>query len=267
MDKPIIANRYQIERYLKEEIEVRVYSAKDLCDNQKVMLRFSEKTISDKKYSTLKKVNIAKLKHENIIQIKDHGLHNGRYYIVTEFFEGSSLIDMISKRYLTTEQILKVAISVLEALEYAHKQKVIHKDISVDNILITSGNIVKLAGFFEYDVYNIINQGNQRNIYSNIQYLALESMKEGTRTPSSDVYALGISLYVLLSKGFSPFLASNLSQILTSKKQNDYIPLRERNPNINNKVVCIVEKAMAASIKDRYTVVEMMTDLKKYQEE
>lgn len=161
--------------------------------------------------------SIAKLSHPNIVSIYDFGDQDNIYYMIMEYLEGSNLKDLIqkSKQRIPHTLIVNIAIQMCNALQYAHDNNVIHRDVKPDNIILTNKGIVKLTDF------GIVLLDKERGVKNNeivgsILYSSPEQLTDASSVnEKSDLYSLGLTLYEMLV-GKNPFYKNEIAESIKS---------------------------------------------------
>lgn len=158
---------------------------------------------------------IASLDHPNIARLLDGGAtEDGRPYIVMEYVEGMTITNYCDYRRLTTERRLQIFLQVCEAVEYAHRNLIIHRDIKPGNILVRADNTVKLLDFgiaklMSPDTTALPSEKTATSMrLMTPQYASPEQVRGEPVTTASDIYLLGIVLYELLT-GHRPYEVNN----------------------------------------------------------
>lgn len=209
------------------------------------------------------------LDHPYILRIHDAGEYEGIYFISMEFFNGSDLNSIVKENgNLSTEMLLKYAIQMSDALGYAHKRGVIHRDVKPPNILVQAdGQETKLADFGLAKAWQ--NAGAHHLTASGqtlgtIQYISPEQLEDSRNVdPQTDIFSLGASFY-FAAAGKPPFGEEPLGTVIRNILHNDPPPI-EGMPEPLEK--CL-HRAMAKKRKDRYqTMEEFNQDLKKVAQE
>ncbi|MDP8956248.1 MAG: Stk1 family PASTA domain-containing Ser/Thr kinase [Actinomycetota bacterium] len=146
------------------------------------------------------------LNHPNVVGVYDWGSSNGTYFMVMEYVAGLNLRAVLTEvRRFQPMQVLEVAIPVLRALEHAHKHGIVHRDIKPENILIARDGRVKVADFGLARAYadSSVSQTDGM-VTGTVQYLAPEQIQGSPADPRTDLYALGIVMFEMLT-GRAPF--------------------------------------------------------------
>src|SRR5436309_1316944 len=150
---------------------------------------------------------ISSLSHPHICALHDIGHQNGTDYLVMEYLEGDSLAQRLDKGPLPTEQVLKYAIQISEALDKAHKQGIVHRDLKPGNVMLTkSGAKLLDFGLAKYEMKSEIHVGSELEtrdrplteegvMLGTVQYMAPEQVEGKEADSRTDIFALGEILY------------------------------------------------------------------------
>jgi serine/threonine-protein kinase len=165
----------------------------------------------------------AVLSHPNIVAVHDWGAVDGIYYMVMEFVRGQSLRDILNEEgLLAPAQAADVLLQTLSALDHAHRQGIVHRDMKPENIMVTRDGVAKVADFGLARAYADAQITHAGHVTGTVQYLAPEQLQGEPADPRTDLYSLGIVAYELLT-GHLPFSAETPMAIA-------YKHLRERVP-------------------------------------
>ncbi|MGZ8631667.1 MAG: Stk1 family PASTA domain-containing Ser/Thr kinase [Actinomycetota bacterium] len=155
----------------------------------------------------------AGLSHSNIVAVFDWGAVDGIYYMVMEYVRGQGLRALLSRDgRLEPAQAAEVVRQTLLALEHAHRQGIVHRDVKPENILVTTEGVVKVADFGLARAYAEGRQTQAGTVTGTVQYLAPEQICGEPADPRSDLYSLGIVTYELLT-GKLPFTGETAMSI------------------------------------------------------
>ena len=199
---------------------------------------------------------VAALRHPHIIQVFDFDAQDDIYYMVMELLEGDSLRTRLNdyrvlKEWMPLGEVVRVLLDVLDGLEYAHSEGMVHRDVKPGNILLsrlgravlTDFGIAQIVGGTRYTVSGAL--------MGTLNYMAPEQAMEGQCDARSDVYSLGIVFYEMLM-GDPPFDADTPLAILM-KHLNDSLPQpRKTDPTIPKALERVVVKALAKRPQRRY---------------
>jgi len=142
----------------------------------------------------------AVLSHPNIVAVHDWGAVDGIYYMVMEFVRGQSLRDILNAEgLLAPAQATDVLLQTLSALEHAHRQGIVHRDMKPENIMVTRDGVAKVADFGLARAYADAQITHAGHVTGTVQYLAPEQLQGEPADPRTDLYALGIVAYELFT--------------------------------------------------------------------
>ncbi|MBN1900040.1 protein kinase [Candidatus Sumerlaeota bacterium] len=209
---------------------------------------------------------IKRLRHPNIVAGYGYGTHEGYYYTVMEYVEGETLAELKKKKHHLSEQFATdVILQVSKALEASHALNIIHRDIKPSNIMITPDRAAKLTdfGLAKEEVDTSLTM--EGAIVGTPLYISPEQARgEGIIDIRSDIYALGITFYSLLT-GKPPFVELNTSLLLTRKITDDIPPPTSMNPALSAEICAIIKKMCQRDRSGRYaTPAELIEDIEKY---
>jgi serine/threonine protein kinase len=208
---------------------------------------------------------VAKLEHPNIIPVYDFAEEDGKTYLVMKFVEGETLKARLQKRPLTPAEGVKLIETVGEALAFAHKQGVLHRDVKPSNVMLaddgqiflTDFGLARIASAGESTLSSDMMIGTPQYI-SPEQALGMRDLDAGT-----DIYSFGVLIYELVV-GQVPFIADTPFSII---HDHIYTPLplpRVLNPNVPESIERLLLKALAKDRDDRFeTIEQMVTAFKK----
>jgi serine/threonine protein kinase len=194
-----------------------------------------------------------KLDHPNVVKvIVDED--RSRLYMVSEWVEGRLLRQLLNEiKKLPPERAIKIALGICNALDYIHSQGVAHRDLKPENIMVDSEDNVKLIDFGI-----AANAGSRRLTFAKLteamgtpDYISPEQVKGGRGDARSDIYALGVMLYEMLT-GRIPFIGPNPFVIMNDRLLNNPIPPREIDPEISPQLQEIIYRAIERDPKRRY---------------
>ncbi|MEL6271028.1 MAG: serine/threonine-protein kinase, partial [Chloroflexota bacterium] len=196
---------------------------------------------------------IARLQHPHILSLFDYGVEDDLLYLVMAYIDGGSLGDwQRDDRVPPVDDMVRVLKEVAGALDYAHRQGIVHRDIKPDNILIDSEGHAMLADFGIVKITggdeNLTATGG---IVGTPAYLAPEQGAGEEVSESSDIYALGVVMYELLT-GKQPYRADTAIQVII-KHMNDPVPdILSESPSLPPAVGEVMKKALAKTPQERY---------------
>lgn len=263
-----IANRYEIISKTGVGGMATVYTAKDKVLNRDVAVKVlkDEFTTDDEfiKRFNSEALAAASLTHSNIVSIYDVGNEDGIYYIVMELVRGKTLKQIITEEgVLPWKWSVNIAMQIASALEMAHKNNIVHRDIKPHNIIITEDGVAKVTDFGIAKAVSNSTITAFGTTIGSVHYFSPEQAKGGYTDAKSDIYSLGIVMYEMLT-GKVPFDSDTSVSVALKHMQEEPVPPIEVNKNIPNAVNDIILKAMEKEPMARYqTATAMVRDLSK----
>lgn len=200
----ILNERYEIHEKIGEGGMAFVYRGVDLETQNVVALKILKKEFSyDEEFIKRFKNEAAaaqKLSHPNIVSIYDMGNEEDIHYIVREYIDGLSLDELIkAKRKLPWRNTLKISAQILSAVDHAHKNNIIHRDIKPLNVMITAEGEVKLTDFGIARAVSSATKSAANDSAGSVHYLSPEQIRGGFVDERSDVYSIGITMYEMIT--------------------------------------------------------------------
>ena len=258
----MLGNRYEILEKIGEGGMANVYKAKCHLLNRLVAVKvLKDEYINDEEFN-LKFQNEAKsagsLNQQNIIAIYDVGEDGGYPYIVMEYVDGSNIKDIIHRQgKIDIENVIKYSRQIGLALKEAHENKIIHRDIKSQNIMITKNNMVKVADFGIAKAVTSSTITAVGTIMGSVHYFSPEQARGGYIDDRSDIYSLGIVMYEMVT-GKLPFDGDSPVNIALKHIQEE-IKFSD-DDNIPTEIKEIIRKATQKSPDRRYKNVDALLD-------
>lgn len=260
--------RYEVLATLGQGAMGTVYKAVDPLIERTVAIKTINLDLSNEERAEFEErfyreaKSAGRLSHANIVTIYDVGETDDVAYIAMEYLEGKSLREMLdSGVVLPIEKISKIVARIAGALNYAHENQVVHRDIKPANIMITSNRDVKIMDFGIAQIPT----GSRTQIGTVLgspKYMAPEQVDGKPTDGKTDIYALGVVLYEMLT-GTTPFNGDNLSAILNKILNEAPVPPSTLNPRVPPVFDRIVLRALSKHPQDRYqTAREFARDLR-----
>ena len=248
---------FRIEALAIRTTMTTIYRATDLRTGQLVAIKIPhpELECDPMFYSRFQRERLIgrKLRHPGVVKtIIDDDLD--QLCIVMEWVEGRFLREILTREgILPADRAARIAIHVCEALEYIHSQGVVHRDLKPENIMVGEGDSFKLIDFGISGA-----EGARRLTFSKLSnamgtpdYISPEQIKRRRADGRSDVYALGVILYEMLT-GHTPFSGPNPFAVMNDRLVNDPEPPRTINPDISLEMQEIIFKALERDPDRRY---------------
>ena len=207
---------------------------------------------------------MAKLDHPNILRCFGVGEESGFHYFAMEFIDGGSMQDALDKHgKLSVGDALHVILACSRALEHAHEQNMIHRDIKPDNILLTRKGVVKVAdlGLAKAHGENV-NLTHTGTGAGTPVYMSPEQARDAKHVDlRSDIYSLGCMLYAFLT-GKAPFSGETYVELFEAKEKGKFDPARKSNMEIPERLDLMIDKMVAKKPEHRYqTCAELIKDV------
>ena len=266
LEGKLIGNRYEILEIIGKGGMATVYKAQDTILKRYVAVKvLREEFTTDEEF--IKRFNTeaqsaASLTHPNIVSIYDVGTENNIYYIVMELIQGKTLKEIIDEDgVLPWKWALNVATQIASALEVAHKNNIVHRDIKPHNIIITEDGVAKVTDFGIAKAVSNSTITAFGTTIGSVHYFSPEHARGGFTDAKSDLYSLGVVMYEMLT-GRVPFDADTAVSIALKHMQEKPIEPIKLNPAIPYSVNKIIMKAMEKDLNLRYqSATEMLKDL------
>ncbi len=271
----VISNRYALEgrlgsggmssvykatdRVLERTVAVKVL-AEHLSDDDKFVARFRREALA-----------VAKLIHPNIVQVFDTGVDAGRHYIVMEYVQGRSGAQLLqANREITSADAVEIGVQACAGLEYAHRQGIIHRDVKPGNLMIIGGPAgdgdsgrgemtVKLTDFGIARATEQTRLTQVGSVVGTAAYLAPEQARGEEAGPASDVYALGVVIYQLLT-GRLPYEGGSLAELAIRRENERPLPPSSYNDAVPETLSAAVVKALESDPAARFGTARSLAD-------
>lgn len=266
--KNVVANRYEVVQHIGQGGMADVFLAIDTILNRHVAIKILRSDQSTDAISILRFEREAQaattLAHPNIVEIYDVGEYKNRHYIVMEYVAGKTLKKVIRDRApLLNLEAVDTMKQLTSAVAEAHKRGIIHRDIKPQNVIVKSDGSLKILDFGIATAKGSAQLTQANNVMGSVHYLAPELAKGEPASPQSDIYALGIVFYEMLT-GDVPFKADQAVQIALQHMREPMPSVRKANPNVPQSVENIIIRATAKNPRLRYqSCDEMLKDLEK----
>ena len=266
LEGSVIGNRYKIQEKIGNGGMATVYKALDQILNRYVAVKvLREEFTTEEEF--IKRFNAeaqsaARLIHPNIVSVYDVGQEYNIYYIVMELIQGKTLKQIIEvDGHLSWKWAVNIAIQIASALEMAHKNNIIHRDIKPHNIMITEDGVAKVTDFGIAKAVSNSTITAFGTTLGSVHYFSPEHARGGYTDSKSDLYSLGVVMYEMVT-GKVPFDADTPVSIALKHMQEEPVPPIKVNKEIPFAVNQIILKAMKKDPNERYqNASEMIKDL------
>ena len=256
--------RYLVERRIGSGGMADVYLARDESLGRNVAIKvLADRYARDDAYAERFRREAsaaAGLSHPNIVGVYDRGQADGSSYIAMEYLNGPTLKDEIARRApLPEADAVNWAVQALDALEYAHRQGVVHRDIKPHNMVLTDEGRLKVTDFGIARAANTQQMTEVGSIVGTAQYLSPEQARGLDVGPQSDLYSMGIVLYEMLT-GELPFTGDSAVEIAMKQVSDPPPPIHDRNRLVSPELEQIVMRALAKDPAVRHRSARQMAD-------
>lgn len=249
---------YELRREIAAGATAGVYEAVQTSLNRKVALKIMHKHLAGDQTFLARFEQEAKiaaaLSHPNIVSVYEYGTVHERHYIAMEYVDGFSLEHMVTKRKtVPSGAAAAVAAKVCDALEYAHRNNVLHRDVKPGNILVSGAGEVKVTDF---GFSRLLDGASTRltlhnRVVGTPLYMSPEQIEGGDVSYSTDVFSLGIVLYFLVT-GVPPFHGDSAVGVMKKILECDYPRPRKINRKVPRKLEGIIVKCLQRDRSARY---------------
>lgn len=204
---------------------------------------------------------ISLLNHPNIVKVYDVSVNDDLQYIVMEYVDGMTLREYLNQRggRLTNRETVHFISQILKALEHAHANGVVHRDIKPQNIMLLDNGQLRMMDFGIARISRAENQLLSGKTMGSVHYISPEQAKGDETDCTSDIYSVGVMMYEMLS-GHLPFDADDMVEVAIKQISDKPKSLHEIAPEVPNALVEITEKAMAKLPQNRYASAREMLD-------
>lgn len=259
--------QYEIERQLGQGGMATVYLAQQKSIGRTVAIKIMpQHFLHDpsflQRFEREVKV-IASLQHPRVLPVYDYGQIENRPYIVMAYMSGSTLADQIQEGPLPLEHIIRLTDQIAEGLDHAHRKGIIHRDFKPSNVLLDENGNAYLADFGIAKITESTAQLTGSGIVGTPSYMAPEMAERGDISPSIDIYALGVTLFQMLT-GKYPFQGDTPIRVMMAHASDPIPDVRELRPDLPTAITEVVKKAMAKRPENRYaTAGDLANDLRR----
>lgn len=252
----LLGNRYEIMEQLGGGGMAIVYKGRDTILNRLVTIKVlrSEYTSDEdfvKRFRSEAQA-VASLSHPNIVSIYDVGRAEDVDYLVMEYVEGDNLKTVIKQHGpLLPVKAAQIAMQIAQALEHAHENNIVHRDVKPQNVLITRSGVAKLTDFGIAMGATAATIIKSEEVMGSVHYVSPEQAKGDKTGPRSDIYSLGVVLYEM-STNTLPFDGDNPVSVALKHVQEDAALPSQINPAIPLRLEMIITTAMAKNQARRF---------------
>lgn len=268
MEGKILGNRYELLEKVGGGGMALVYKAHCRLLNRYVAVKILRPEFTNDeefvKRFLIEAQSVARLSHPNIVPIYDVGNENGMHYIVMEYVQGTTLKELINRKgVLKWSDAVNISIQICSAIEHAHRNHIVHRDIKPQNIIITNDGIAKVTDFGIARAVSTSTITMTGNTVGSVHYFSPEQARGGYIGEKSDIYSMGICLYEMIT-GRLPFDGESPVAVALKHIQEQPVQPIDINSAIPKALNDLVMKAIRKDQDSRYqTATAMLQDLYK----
>ena len=267
MKERILANRYRLTEQIGMGGMAIVYRAVDLRTGHNVAVKVlrPEYNEDNEFISRFQREAEAasKMTHHNIVNLLDVGMDGENRYLVMEYVQGKTLKTVIQERGKLSPALAgQIAIRILSALEHAHRNGIVHRDIKPQNILVHADGHIKVADFGIARIANSSTLTKGDNVMGSVHYFSPEQARGEGANATSDIYSTGVVLYEMLT-GKVPYDGDNPVAVAMQHLHATPVPIQNLAPDVPPALIRVCMKAMEKNPAMRYqTARDMAADIR-----
>jgi serine/threonine-protein kinase len=260
----VFAERYRLIDFIGQGGMSLVYRAVDVRTGHSVAIKILKSEYNgDKEFLERfqREAQAASLmSHHNIVNLLDVGVEGDYRYLVAEYVSGSTLKEIIQQKgHINTTTAIQITVRILSALQHAHDNGIIHRDIKPQNVLVNADGHVKVADFGIARMTNAFTISKGDTVVGSVHYSSPEQASGSVVEASSDIYSTGVVLYEMLT-GRVPFVGDTPVSVAMQHINSQPPPIAELNPEVPPAGIAVVMKALEKSPKKRYQSAREMAD-------
>lgn len=264
---------YELQELIGAGGMANVYKAVDLRTGQTVAAKVLREEFAHDQDLVRRFKNESKaisiLNHPNIVKVYDVSVSEKLQYIVMEYIDGITLKEYLNQRggKITWRETVHFIIQILGALQHAHENGVVHRDVKPQNIMLLSSGELKMMDFGIARISRAENQLVTGKAMGSVHYISPEQAKGELTDARSDIYSVGVMMYEMLS-GTLPFSSGSVVEVAIKQISDTPRPLAELAPDVPGALIEITERAMAKRPEQRYaSAAEMLEDIAKFKKD
>jgi len=263
-EKRMLAKRYELIRKIGSGGMAVVYQAYDTLLDRQVAIKLLRDEYADdpdflRRFQKEAQA-VARLSHQNIVNIYDFGNSDDVTYLVMEYVEGSTLKEIIAQYGpLPLNQVIDYSVQICYGLAQAHSQQIVHKDIKPHNIMIDRNHVVKITDFGIAQAMNNLTITHNKGILGSAHYFSPEQARGDHVDFESDIYSLGIVMYEMLT-GHVPFTGDNPVTVALKHMQEQPPSITAQRDDVPVALEHIIFRALEKKPVYRFPSMQAMAD-------
>lgn len=264
----LFAGRYRILKSIGRGGMADVYLANDLIlDNEEVAIKVLRTNYQTDQVAVTRFQRearaMAELDHPNIVSIRDIGEEDGQQFLVMEYVDGEDLKKYLQDHAPLSNQVaVRIMQEVLSAMTLAHQKGIIHRDLKPQNVLLTRDGHAKVTDFGIAVAFAETSLTQTNSMLGSVHYLSPEQARGSKATVQSDIYAMGIMLFEMLT-GHIPYDGDSAVTIALQHFQKPLPSILSENPTVPQPLENVVIQATAKKLTNRYqSTMDMLMDLR-----
>jgi len=258
VNSSLLNNRYKVDARLGNGGMAIVFSGTDTLLRRRVAIKvLRDQYAADDDFVTrfsFEAQSAAKLSHPNIVSVYDFGSEDGQYFIVMELVDGETLASQIAGAGSIPEPVaIDYGVQIASGLAYSHRQGILHRDIKPANILLTKDDVVKISDF---GIARAVAEGSigvtqPGMVMGSVSYLSPEAVQNQPVDEASDLYALGVVLYEMLTGGL-PFTGDTPVAVALKIVSEPAPPIDGDAAGVSPALASIVARLLRKNPRDRF---------------